>query len=413
MKFPFVVLENLSEEQMKKWKNFYAETETHNPRTEEGIWRRTQEKQNKDESGWKNPNDCRRRMLHYFHCFDIQENKHHKFDLVLKESYLWINLSLLSSEIDELESCMLESAQNGWKIDFVDNINCKKHLQFVNEDLRIDVKIYKQHPADLAEGRLFPKEYNSMDITVYSEWIALDDDFKNKPWYILKTGFRQKLKKQKPITGNIIEKIIDLFPAQIELGCGPSIEAGVPPLKYLHEVYCVTDQIKKKAIFRYPDDHLIFDIIENPKEAYRIMTNMQKKCFLAEPTKFHEIIKELHKKGMIVGPVITNNFDGLIRKAGLEEYYVRKYESENIIPKINFHDNAKSLIVVGSHADRRKIHQAARKKGLVVVYIDPEGYYEKGKFEAYPLEAPQICDLVYNEFATKAFEEIYKKILNK
>lgn len=70
----------------------------------------------------------------------------------------------------------------------------------------------------------------------------------------------------------------------------------------------------------------------------------------------------------------------------------------------------KSLIVVGSHADRRRIQAAARQKGLQVIYIDPEGYFEKDNFIEYKLESPQDEDIIYRKGASQAFKDIYKKI---
>ena len=60
-----------------------------------------------------------------------------------------------------------------------------------------------------------------------------------------------------------------------------------------------------------------------------------------------------------------------------------------------FDQNAKSLLVVGCHADRRGIEKRARERGLKIIYIDPEGWWVDGKFLAYPLESPQHTDLIY------------------
>ncbi|WP_339064000.1 hypothetical protein [Tepidibacillus marianensis] len=108
-----------------------------------------------------------------------------------------------------------------------------------------------------------------------------------------------------------------------------------------------------------------------------------------------------------VSILLTFNFDGLITKIGLTERYVRRYDEANIIPEINFHPDAKSLIVVGSHADRRRIQQAARKQGLKVIYLDPEGYFTRGGFVEYPLESLKKEDLYIKEAATDAMEKIY------
>lgn len=116
-------------------------------------------------------------------------------------------------------------------------------------------------------------------------------------------------------------------------------------------------------------------------------------------------------RGLIVGPIITNNFDGLVSRVGLKELFVRRYEETHIIPKIKFHPQAKSLFVVGSHADRRRIQHAARNKGLKIVYVDPEGYLSSGKFIEYPLESPQDCDFLFRVTANEFAKRIYELIL--
>lgn len=137
---------------------------------------------------------------------------------------------------------------------------------------------------------------------------------------------------------------------------------------------------------------------------------MHKKIISVKPNSFYETLKKLYDSGFVVGPVITNNFDGLIRQAGIPEKYVRKY-SDSIFPDIVFHKEAKSLIVVGTHADRRHIQQSARRNKLKVIYIDPEGYYRKdGSFACCPLESIKKGDILIREPASVAFCKL-KKIL--
>jgi hypothetical protein len=133
---------------------------------------------------------------------------------------------------------------------------------------------------------------------------------------------------------------------------------------------------------------------------------------LASPTRFYGLLKKMHDAGYLVGPVITNNFDGLLRKVGLPELLVRRYEDTHIVPQIDFHPLARSLIVVGSHADRRRIQAAARKKGLHVVYIDPEGFtgVDSKQFTPYPLESPQDSDYLFRFPATDAMNIIASQL---
>jgi hypothetical protein len=323
-----------------------------------------------------------------------------------------VNLCLPFKEVNDYKADILKSAKNSWNM--VRNINADgcEIINFLQKDLHIEIRICKKHSEDIIENRIIPEDYQSIDIKINSSGFFLNKEFCKRPWNVLKTGFRKKDKRENPIIDNVINRIVELLPAQIELGCGPSVEAGIPPLNKLHEIYGITNLQTKKYIFSHSTNDLVLEIISNPENAYRRMTEMYKKCFLAQPTKFHKILKKLFDKKLIVGSIITNNFDGLVKKVGLKETYIRRFESDHIIPKIDFHTNAKSLIVVGSHADRRKIHHAARKKGLKIIYIDPEGYYKNKEFEPYLLEDPQKCDILFKETASVAFEKIYKKIIN-
>lgn len=112
------------------------------------------------------------------------------------------------------------------------------------------------------------------------------------------------------------------------------------------------------------------------------------------------------KKNKWRGIPLSNNFDGLVHCVGLTELFVRRYDESHVMPNITFHQKAKSLIVVGSHADRRRIQHAAREAGLQVVYVDPEGYRESDGFTDYPLESPQDNDFLFRCSASEFIERI-------
>jgi hypothetical protein len=126
---------------------------------------------------------------------------------------------------------------------------------------------------------------------------------------------------------------------------------------------------------------------------------------------FHHTLRSLHDRGWVVGDIVTNNFDGLCSRVGLEERVVRRFEEGHIIPSVRFHPDARSLTVVGGHADRRRIQAAARQKGLEVICVDPEGFESDDGFCEYPLESPQDRDLLYRESATRAFQAIASRLL--
>ena len=192
---------------------------------------------------------------------------------------------------------------------------------------------------------------------------------------------------------NSFDEITKYLPAQVELGCGPSIEAGIMPLYYLHEIYKVQRHSDGKFYFGEEDD-LVQQIItrDNKKfdEFYKIIVN----CIKAEPTIFHKKIKEMYNKQLLVGDLLNNNFDHICERIGIKERILRVYNIENYFPIINFDSKAKALICIGTHADRRGVQKQARKKGLKIIYIDPEGFETINGFEHYPIEGAKDEDLI-------------------
>lgn len=67
MKFPYTILSDLSYEEKALWDSFYKPSILSDcvRTTEEGLWRRSQTYQNKDESLWKSREDSRRRICIY------------------------------------------------------------------------------------------------------------------------------------------------------------------------------------------------------------------------------------------------------------------------------------------------------------------------------------------------------------
>lgn len=412
IKFPYSIMENLSSIDLDKWQRFYDRPiiYSRNSRCEEGLWRRTQNVENKDQSDWKNPDDMRRRMVHYEYRYDlIHDEKENVIHLGIFDFYLWWHVCFPRDEILIYLGIFYSSLQfGGWKRVY----ELGEHEQlFSCGDLYI--RILKYDPVDNTHNRIcqrhFPSNYLVLEVSVFSGENRKGEDFLQKPWKILSTGIRTKDKRGEPDL-NPWFHLQDFFPAQIELGCGPSIEAGIPPLNYLHDVYCVTNKIANKFIFSPYEDKLISGLMKNPKESIILFSEVYRRCFLAEPTNFYFTLRDMYDKGLIVGPIITNNFDGLSSRVGLSEMYVRRYDETHVIPKIDFHPQAKSLFVIGSHADRRRIQHAARERGLLIVYVDPEGYRIGDQFNNYPLESPRNEDILFrvtaDEFANKIREII-------
>lgn len=122
------------------------------------------------------------------------------------------------------------------------------------------------------------------------------------------------------------------------------------------------------------------------------LTRMFAACFTAEPTAAHHALKALHDAGHLIGPVITHNFDVLSARAGLPDVFVRRYDQK--VPPVPLLDEAKALLVVGLHADRREVQRRAREKGIRIFFVDPEGLAENGVFKEYPIEGAREGDVV-------------------
>lgn len=351
-----MIKENISEQEVINFNTRFGISHGFDCSVRENVWRRHQTEENAELSGWQNSCDRRIRLVHFRDKYAIVDN-----NFCLIDNYLYIHLSLPDHE-------------------------CKKYLDILKQT--------KTRYTTTPDGN-----YVKLDIYYGSEQ---PEQILRKPWEIFKTGIRQKMRAGCP-TRILPEDLKDFFPAHLELGCGPSIEAGIPPLNYFHDIFSISKD--GKFVFREEDDKLVRALL-NPYDWYEKTTYMQKRCLEANPTPFYHRIKSLLDSGDIIGPVFNNNFDGLIKSVGVEEICLRKWDETGLYPKYPFSKNAKSLIVVGSHADRRECQKHARDAGLKIVYIDPEGYNKDGTFMPYPLEAPQDQDFVINLSAKEAFNHV-------
>ena len=87
-----------------------------------------------------------------------------------------------------------------------------------------------------------------------------------------------------------------------------------------------------------------------------------------------------------------------MHRVSLDEQFLRRYDEA--IPRVEFRPEAKCLLVIGSHADRRHVQARARAKGLPVIYLDPEGYWTIDGFVDYPVEGALSIDFICRQTAT-------------
>ena len=243
----------------------------------------------------------------------------------------------------------------------------------------------------------FQRHIGTLDVTLRTQdFTSLDERL---PWDVLSQGMRVKDTRERPTYVPDLSALAQLSPFHVELGCGASIEAGVPALHHLHDLYRVTDSSTGRFIFGGDQDDLIERLLMRPTAEFTALAELFGAAFVAEPTPAHWALLALRDAGHLVGPIMTNNFDGLAHRVGLNEHFLRRYDE--VIPDVEFSPDARSLLVIGSHADRRRVQARARARGLQIVYLDPEGYGIDGRFIEYPLEGPRDGDRVCRKTATE------------
>ncbi len=362
----------------------------------EMLWRRTQLEKNKDESGWKSETDLRKKLVHGLDGYTMETHeKKNLLSLNLNSVYLYFHMSMPKAELSSYKDKLHESLKLwGW-------MNLVGSKDRVRWSLRLSIR---ENVEDTSFREPIPDGYESIEFSLISDGNTAHKLRENYPWIILKNWIREKNKPGNYIKTKSVDDIMKYFPAQVETGGGASIECWVPPLKRMHEVYSVLKHPEEVFIRNAEEDNLVTLLLQDPEGFYFQASEIQRKALEAKPSLFYDVLKRGHKKGLFVGPIITNNYDGLVNLKWLEDHFVRKFDPQHLVPEIEFHPEAKSLIVVWSHADRRMVQAAARAFGLKVIYVDPEGYHEGNIFSPYPLEWPQDWD-IHLQWTAREFAE--------
>lgn len=406
MRFPFVVIPGLTERQRTRYrKHMDSDRSGWHRRWTESIWRRHQDPSNARSSGWCGAHDRRRRLIHFYDEYGVEGD-----DFVLRSAYLWVNVTLPEDDTEEYRAAVLRGlSRGGWERE-LRTADGETHRR---GDLEARFTLARRHAEDESRGYVTPAGYRSLTLRLRTRGSDLPAGIERRPWrWFHEVGMRPILEPGAP-TPVEPEDLASFFPAQLELGCGPSTEAGVPHLSNLHRIYGVSKG-DFSFIFKAADDRLL-EVLANPEGKYREMTEIYRACVVAEPTDFYRSVRKLADRGLIVGPVITNNFDCLCADVGLEEISLRRYDTEPYYPMsaraladdIDFDPRARTLLVVGVHADRRQAQMRARERGLKIVYVDPERYFDPaGRLISYPVEAPQTGDAIVRLPAGAAFERL-------
>jgi hypothetical protein len=408
MKFPFVVIPEMTGRQLWRYHNHInSDASGWHRRWTESIWRRHQHASNARLSGWTGPDDQQRRIVHFYDEYGVEGRS-----FVLRNAYLWLQVSLPAQGVEEYEAAIRAGLREGeWKAEGSEYLRGLRQERFRRGELIARLARCVLHPEDEKRGRRLPAGYESLELWLMTNDCQVPAGWDERSWRVFfEVGLRKTLPRGNP-TIIAPEQIAAHLPAQLELGCGHSIAAGIPHLSSLHRIYGVSLP-DYGFIFRAEADGLL-GVLRSPETKYAEMTEIYRACAVAEGTEFHAVIDELVKRDLIVGPVITNNFDCLCADRGLAEISLRRYDWEPYYPRIDYDSRAKSLLVVGAHADRRLVQMRARERGLKVVYVDPECYVAPdGHVIEYPVEAPQDEDFFVHATAEETLPRLHQALNN-
>lgn len=359
----------------------------------EGCWLRDQRKENAKTSGYIDETTKRRRFIHFYNTYNLlEENGDYIFNL--KNFYIYVTNTLPKNEVDEYLSKILKVLKDK-------NFEKTSDTTYLKDNFEVVINLYKIHPQNTSD---FPQNYLSCDIVLHNKGYEYKE-IQDRMWKLSRKNFRKPDKRENPKYVYDAKEILKYLPAQVEMGCGPSIDAGIPPLHEMHEIYRVQNHITGKFYFS-EEDTLILDILKDPNKMFKKFSQTPLKCIRARHTQGYLDFKKLYDKGLFKGIVYNNNFDRLVKRLDIPEQIIRTYSFDTLIPTVKFDKDVKSLICIGCHADRRKVQKQAREQNLKIIFIDPEGFYTEDGFDKYLIEGPQNDDIIYKTTFENAMVEL-------
>ncbi len=389
MKFPYKICK-LTNNEVNIFNKYFA---TKGEFVFEGIWFRSQEEVNKNVSGYIDNTTRNRRTIHYNHVFYVKDNY-----LMVKSSYIYLSIRLNNNEYNKYLNDIINTLENN---NYIKNNNI-----YIKDNLNIIINKYDKHPYDEIIDN-----YKTVDIIVKSDNLNNTDKLFNQVWNLQVKGIRERDTRGNPKYINDFNELKKYFPMAVELGCGPSIEAGVMPLYKLHEIYKVQRHSDGKFYFG-TSDTLIKQIIEKDNVKFDEFYEIIAECIKAKPTNFHYNLKKMYDKKLFTMNLFNNNFDRLCKRIGINENILRVYNIENYFPKVTFDKDVKALLCIGTHADRRFIQRQARNQGLKIIYVDPEGFNTDNEFFKYEIEGAKDEDYILKMTASE-FSQVLENNLNE
>lgn len=363
----------------------------------EGIWFRNQRIENKEKSGYIDETTKNRRYIQFYDAYEVNEVEGSP-TLQVKDTYVYVSSTYKISDLKKYKNRILKALKQA-------DFKKKSKGVYEKDNTLVEMVEYKNHPKNEEAEVEFPKNYRSIDVVFRTKKYNRKDQ-NEKMWRLSTKMFRNLDKREEPTYISSIKEIKKFLPAQIEMGCGPSIEVGIPPLYEMHESYKVQSHEENGKFYFLEEDDLMVNLIAKPEEMYKRFSYVPEVIIKAKPTKAYDTFGRLYKKGVFTGTVFNNNFDRLVKRYNIPEFILRIYDKDNYLPKLDFDESAKSLICIGTHADRRQVQRQARAAGKQVIFIDPEGFYNEGGFEEYPIEGPRTGDIIYKTTFEKAMKEL-------
>lgn len=383
----------LNNEELENFNNNFLED---NKYVFEGCWLRNQRPENAKKSGYIDETTVRRRYIHFFDTYTVITEKDKNY-LALKDYYLYVTNTLPENEIKEYyEKIDWSLKLNGYQ---------KQGDSFVKDNTEVIINLYDNHPKNKVK---YPSNYKSCDVVIRSKNYEYKH-IQERMWNLSTKMYRMPDKRENPTYINSVDEIIKYLPAQVEMGCGPSIQANIPPLHVMHEMYKVQNHISGKFYFG-SEDTLITDILADEIGMRNFFAQEVVACIRANITEGYKDFGQIYHNGYFKGIVYNNNFDRIVRRLNIPEKILRIYDINTYLPDVEFDSEVKSLICMGCHADRRQIQRKAREKGLKIIFIDPEGFDENGKFVPYLIEGPKNGDLILKTTFENAMKQLKQKL---
>lgn len=174
------------------------------------LWRRTQQPETKVLSGLGTENDRRRRIIHGLDTYAVIQSGE-GYSLAITDPYIWFQVASPPNETSEYLKMLQRSLDIGHWVRESGGVRPDIGIYQLG-DLKLKFEVKEKEDEDVVAGRIFPLGYNILEMEI--------------------NGGKEKdeLKRKNQL--------------QVELGCGLSIEAGIPPLHYFHSLYQVSEPIK-------------------------------------------------------------------------------------------------------------------------------------------------------------------------